>query len=168
MNKQRIANFIAAQEGFRSKKYLCPAGKYTIGYGHLCTNSTPFRITLSQAEEYLSQDIDVCIASIEGWLYRNNLKDSFHVLSDDQQIALVSFVFNFGIKKFESYHLSSYIFCYIHSLAVLGSPFNTDLLNSICRIWLRYCHIGSERSEGLYLRRQRESNLFSHYEERNN
>ena len=36
--------------------YVCPAGFWTIGYGHLCAQDHP-PITLDEAEAYLAQDL---------------------------------------------------------------------------------------------------------------
>ena len=41
--------------------YLCPAGFWTIGYGHLCTKDHP-PINMEQAEAHLARDLEVAIA----------------------------------------------------------------------------------------------------------
>lgn len=166
MNKQRICNFIALEEGLRLKKYRCPAGKLTIGYGHLCTNSTPNVITHEYADKLLSDDVDVVIAQIDQWYYSNCLPGGFDILSPDQQIALTSFVFNLGIKKFVQYHLSTYILSYTRLISLPGTD-SSDMLKAVCNRFKIYCHVSGKISEGLKNRRIRESNFFSH-EERNN
>lgn len=114
MNKQQIFNFISKEEGFRSKVYLDPAGNRTIGFGHLCTDRSKSQVTLDEAKRLLSVDIDVCIAQIEGWLYKHfRKKNIIELLSDSQITALCSFVFNLGIHKYVSYSLSGLILSYV-------------------------------------------------------
>ena len=42
--------------------YICPAGFWTIGYGHLCAQDHP-PITLDEAEAYLAQDLQTALAA---------------------------------------------------------------------------------------------------------
>lgn len=84
---------IRTHEGLRLKSYLCPAGKWTVGYGHtrgVTANST---CTKAEAEIMLVADCTDC-------------EDAIHHLvkvpiRQTQFDALVSFVFNFGGRKFE-------------------------------------------------------------------
>ena len=46
----------------RAYPYLCPAGFWTIGYGHLCPQDHP-PITQEQAETYLATDLQLALAS---------------------------------------------------------------------------------------------------------
>jgi lysozyme len=46
----------------RAHPYICPAGYWTIGYGHLCDpNHTP--ITETEAEVYLAHDLQTALAA---------------------------------------------------------------------------------------------------------
>ena len=41
--------------------YVCPAGFWTIGYGHLCKSKHP-PITEAQAEAYMARDLQSALA----------------------------------------------------------------------------------------------------------
>lgn len=85
---------IRAAESFSSKVYLCPAGKKTIGYGHVVRDSEhfPALITLGDAESILANDL----SPVE--IYLNGV---FPDLNQNQFDALASFCFNVGIGAFE-------------------------------------------------------------------
>lgn len=78
-------------EGLRLTAYQCPAGVWTIGYGHTSGAVPGMSITKEQAEEFLKQDIATAeiIVSAEC----PNLRQC-------QFDALVSFVFNVGGENF--------------------------------------------------------------------
>lgn len=159
MNKQEIINFIASEEGFRSKVYLDIAGKRTIGFGHLCTNSTPNKISYQDALKLLSDDIDVTICQIKAWLVENSLSgDDLLYLKDYEITALVSLVFNIGINKFGGYMISSMFLIYIYSIKI-HVP-DVVLRAEISSKFKQYCHVGKKRVEGLFNRRCRESCKF--------
>ena len=44
----------------RAHPYICPAGFWTIGYGHLCDQSHP-PITPAEGEAYLAQDMQIAL-----------------------------------------------------------------------------------------------------------
>ena len=77
-------------EGCSLKVYMCPAGIWTIGYGHtgpLITAKTP-NITLQEAEELLQHDLHKFEDAVLRLIKRP--------LTDGQFSALVSFCFNLG------------------------------------------------------------------------
>lgn len=82
-----------AQE--RAYPYICPAGFWTIGYGHLCDAKHP-PITQSQAEIYLEHDLTAA------------LKATLHycpVLATEPEsrlAAIVDFTFNLGAGRLQS------------------------------------------------------------------
>lgn len=80
-------------EGLRLEAYLCPAGIWTIGYGHTSGVSPNSFITIQEADEYLHRDV----AAIEMQLNKLNLS-----LRQCQWDAIVSFVFNVGIGNFKA------------------------------------------------------------------
>ncbi|MGD7493749.1 lysozyme, partial [Ralstonia pseudosolanacearum] len=47
---------VARVDPTRAQPYVCPAGYWTIGYGHLCDPTHP-PITQAQAEVYLAADL---------------------------------------------------------------------------------------------------------------
>ncbi|HXG01499.1 MAG TPA: lysozyme [Bacteroidota bacterium] len=76
------------------KAYLCPAGVWTIGYGHTGGVKEGDRITLQQAEELLKQDLE---------RFEECIRRSVTVpLNQNQFDALVSFAFNVGCMALEN------------------------------------------------------------------
>lgn len=53
---------VAKVDPGRAHPYICPAGFWTIGYGHLCELSHP-PITEAEAEVYLAQDLQMALAA---------------------------------------------------------------------------------------------------------
>jgi len=88
-------DLIKKYEGFSAKIYLCPAGKPTIGYGHVvCAgeNFPPAGISEKVAENLLKQDVAVA---------ENAINDLVNVdISQNQFDALASFIYNIGAKAF--------------------------------------------------------------------
>ncbi len=79
-------------EGLRLSAYLCPAGVWTIGYGHTRNVMAGQVITLAQAELLLAQDI-ACVEA--------DLNQLITVeLSPHQFGALMCFAFNIGTAAF--------------------------------------------------------------------
>lgn len=71
--------------------YLCPAGVWTIGWGHTKGVKKGDTITMAQAEKYLLADL----AEAENIVNKELLN-----LSQNQFDAIVDFVFNVGSSKF--------------------------------------------------------------------
>ena len=86
-------------EGFRGAAYRCPAGVWTIGYGHT-SNAGPPRVgpgmTMSEAEarRVLADDVERFATGVRAALVRE--------VSPEQFSALVSFAFNVGMGAFRS------------------------------------------------------------------
>lgn len=125
-------------EGLRLKAYLCPAGIWTIGYGHTSGVSPNSFITIQEADEYLHRDV----ASVEMQLNKLNLS-----LSQCQWDAIVSFVFNVGIGNFKASTLLAKI------------RINPDD-NSIMDEFLRWVHANGKVMRGLQKRRLAEMKLY--------
>ena len=53
---------VPKNEPGRAYPYICPAGYWTIGYGHLCDPKHP-PITESEAEVYLMRDLQTALAA---------------------------------------------------------------------------------------------------------
>lgn len=80
-------------ESFKSRGYLCPAGKLTIGYGHVLKKGEIYKtITKEKAEELLNQDI-----RIAKYIINKHVKVA---LNQNQFDALVSLVYNWGSYNF--------------------------------------------------------------------
>jgi len=91
-NKAGIA-LIKKHEGCDLLAYLCPAKKWTIGYGHTGKDVTAgMTITQAEAERILIDDL-----SYFEFVVSHNVKAP---LTDNQFAALVSLVFNIGDGNF--------------------------------------------------------------------
>ena len=87
--------FIAAikhYEGFYSEPYLCPAGKWTIGYGHLCERGHP-PISEEKALMYLFTDLAHAYRAVQRAV--PELIDDPDIPSH-RAMAIVSWTFNLG------------------------------------------------------------------------
>jgi lysozyme len=84
---------IKAQEGLRTRAYLCPAGVWTIGYGS--TGADVVRGLTISPEEALAR-LRSDLERFEAAVRRNALP-----ASQSQYDALVSLAFNIGIDAFE-------------------------------------------------------------------
>jgi lysozyme len=78
-------------ESCKLTAYLCPAGRWTIGWGHTGNVQEGDKITLAQAETLLRMDL----VSREKWLTMLNLK-----ISENQFSALLSLIYNIGQGNF--------------------------------------------------------------------
>ena len=75
--------------------YVCPAGFWTIGYGHLCDAQHP-PITEAEAEAYLAQDLNMALAA--------TLRHC-PVLATEPEgrlAAIVDFTFNLGAGRLQT------------------------------------------------------------------
>ncbi len=81
-------------EGLRTEAYRCPAGVWTVGYGHTQGVKPGMEVTAGEAEELLSRDLAQAGAHVER-LVRVPL-------TDNQFSALVSFVFNAGAGSLQN------------------------------------------------------------------
>lgn len=133
------ANFIADQEGFSGLAYKCPAGVWTIGFGHTKNVHEGDAVTRSEAFQMLFEDlVDV----------QEDLAALVKVpVTENQFIALMSFVYNFGISKCRRYTLFKMI--------------NAENKAGIKEWWPKYCNPENPRiTKGLKARRLRELQLF--------
>jgi len=76
-------------EGLKLEAYLCPAGVWTIGYGHTKGVKKGNKITADEANQLLAQDLAECGEQLQKYIRVP--------LHDNQFAALASFVFNVGI-----------------------------------------------------------------------
>ena len=86
-------------EGFRARAYRCPAGVWTIGYGHTSQAGPPvvragMEIGEAEARRILARDVDRFVREVAPLLKRP--------VTDAQFSALVSFAFNVGTGAFRS------------------------------------------------------------------
>lgn len=88
-------------EGFVGKAYLCPAGVWTIGYGHTSAAGAPAvvkgqLINRQRAEEILRNDIDRFEDQVEALI----AKAKVNVTYPHEFDAMVSLAFNIGVGAF--------------------------------------------------------------------
>lgn len=89
----KLIEAIKQFEGCRLTAYKCPAGVWTIGYGTTKDVKQGQKITESQAEQLLRQDLE------KFELQLNNLKLK---LTQPQYDACLDFIYNCGIANFKS------------------------------------------------------------------
>ena len=129
-----ICNF----EGVSLKAYKCPAGVWTIGYGHTKGVYKGQKITQEQAVQYLKQDI----APIENYLNKVNL-----CKTQGQFDALIDFIFNLGVTNFKNSTLYKYIV----------KKYSND---AICKQFMRWVYAGGKKLNGLVKRRSWECEMW--------
>ena len=135
-------NFIANQEGFRSKPYVCPAGKLTVGYGHVIGPTEKQRfaggITKEEAELLLEKDLDKYAAAVNKFVQKP--------LNQGQFNSLVSFCYNVGITAF--------------ARSTLVRKLNDGDYEGAAGEFQRWVNGGGRRLAGLVKRRQLEALMF--------
>lgn len=135
---QNGINLIKGFESLRVEAYRCPAGVWTIGYGHTAGVKRGDRIDARKAERLLSEDLRESEAVVSR---------ECPGLSQNQFDALVSFVFNVGETQFMR---STLLKC------VKANPENVNIRYEISR-WTR--SKGVELA-GLMRRRRAEADLY--------
>ena len=125
-------------EGRRLNAYRCPAGKWTIGYGHTRSTIAGMVITEEQAEALLKEDVEGPALKI--------VETVKVPLNDNQFAALVSFVFNVGPGSFARSSL----------LRRLNDGEYTAIPNEL----MRWVHVKGVPSPGLIRRRTAEALLW--------
>ena len=88
-------SLIKSFEGCRLKAYKCPAGVWTIGYGHTAGVKEGDTITQEQADEYLRNDLAKYEKAVE------NYNGIYH-FNQNQFDALVSFTYNCGVGNLKN------------------------------------------------------------------
>lgn len=136
---------IRKYEGYKSTPYRCPAGLYTVGYGHVIGNGLQLpdewnrTLSLGEINELLRTDL----ARFE----RGVLRYCPVYLTQSQFDALVSFSFNLGLGVLQRSTLRQKI------LRKDGEGAAKELL--------RYDKVGGRPLRGLTRRRQAEYRLFT-------
>lgn len=117
--------------------YICPAGYWTIGYGHVCRQDTP-EIGEPEAERLLYSDLQTArgqTLALTRW-----------PLQAPQIDALTSFVFNLGISRYRA--------------STLRAVINRGELDRVPGELRRWVFGGGQKLPGLVLRREAEIELF--------
>ena len=127
-------NLIKQFEGCRLKAYKCPAGVWTIGYGHTAGVKAGQTITQAQADKMLVEDVERFEKNVNKYYEK-------YRWSQNEFDALVSFAFNLGS---------------IDKLTAGG----TRSREVIAEKMLQYNKAGGKVLAGLTRRRQVERELF--------
>ncbi len=129
---------IKSFEQLRLNSYLCPAGVWTIGYGHTAGVHQGMQINEKTADAFLQQDVSKAEEEV------NRLRQDF---TQEQFDALVSFVFNVGTQAFRLSTLRK---------LVERNP-NDPKIASEFRRWV---YAGNTMLPGLVKRREQEIKLY--------
>jgi len=126
-------------EEFKAEPYTCPAGKLTIGYGHVILQGEKFtKITEAEADTILAEDVKIAEKAVSELVY--------FPLSQWQFDALVSFVFNVGRGNFEK---STLLKCLQKEKYALAA-----------NEFMRWIYAGENKMAGLMARRRCEKIIF--------
>lgn len=122
----------------RAHPYICPAGYWTIGFGHLCDPTHP-PVTEVEAEAYLSRDL---ITALNATLrYCPVLATE----PDGRLAAIVDFTFNLGAGRLQT--------------STLRRRVNQQDWPSAARELRRWVYGGGRQLPGLIARRNQEVSL---------
>jgi GH24 family phage-related lysozyme (muramidase) len=94
-------NLIKRYEGCRLQAYKCPAGVWTIGYGHTGNVKQGQTITQAQADALFDKDVQGFVDGV-----KRCIKVS---VNQNQFDALVSFAYNCGVGALQNSDLLKYI-----------------------------------------------------------
>lgn len=126
-------------EGCRLTSYQCPAGRWTVGYGHTGFDVKPSQtITQAEADEFLRRDLIDAAAVVTRAVKAP--------LNENQRAALVSLCMNIGGGAF--------------STSSLVKRCNVEAWDEAAREFPRWVHAGGRKLEGLIRRREAERQLF--------
>lgn len=135
---QRGINLIKQHEGLRLEAYRCPAGIYTIGYGHTAGVRRGDIIDEQKAEQLLAEDLKKFEAVVNR---------ECPGVSQNQFDALVSFTFNLGETNLRK---STLLKC------VKANPDGQNIYTE----FLRWNKSKGEVLPGLIRRRKAEADLY--------
>lgn len=131
-------------EGFRGKRYLCPAGKWTIGYGHVIRDFE--RLSLWDADLTEEQATKLLMKDLAERFEPAVLAMATVPLTQGQFDALVSFAFNFGEAKLRS--------------STLLKLLNAGDYDGARKQINRWVYSNGKKLDGLIRRRARETEMF--------
>ncbi|MDE7388348.1 MAG: lysozyme [Muribaculaceae bacterium] len=134
--------FLKAHEGLRLQAYRCPAGVWTIGYGHTEGVRPGDYLEADRAEAILRSDVAPVLEEV-----RRMASDAGVKLSARKEAALTSFAFNVGIEALRRSTLWRRV------CADPGNPM-------IAAEFARWIHAGGKVVAGLVKRRADEAALY--------
>lgn len=135
-------DLVKKYEGYRATAYVCPAGKLTIGYGHVILDHESYyktaNISESEAHALLLTDMADAERAVEKLIKVE--------LSDNQFAALCSFTFNLGSGNLKA--------------STLRKLLNKGHYQSVPEQLNRWVYTGKIKLSGLVKRRAEEGLLF--------
>ena len=140
-------SLIKRYEGYKTTPYRCPAGLYTVGYGHVIGNGLQLpdewnrTFSLGEIDELLRTDL----ARFE----RGVLRYCTVYITQSQFDSLVSFSFNLGLGVLQR--------------STLRQKLNRGDYDGASKEFLKYTRAGGKVLKGLVRRRQAEYNLFNRH-----
>jgi lysozyme len=128
---------VARFEGCRLEAYRCPAGVWTIGYGHVRDVRQGQKITQHQADVILDSDLDI---------FTDAVRELCPGATPNQEAALVSFAFNVGVTALAN--------------STLRRKFLAGDIQGAADQFLRWVNAAGEQLPGLVARRRDERAVF--------
>jgi lysozyme len=135
----KTCNFIADHESFSSKRYKDGLG-YSIGFGHkLLPNENLDKISLKQAIVLLENDVILTHKVIHQYVKV--------ILTDEQKIAVSSFIYNVGRSAFIN--------------STLLKELNNGNYNKVEKEFTKWIYSNGKKLNGLINRRNTEVKMFN-------
>lgn len=135
---EKCAKFIIPWEGFSDTAYLCPAGVWTIGYGHVVKPGEKRTISRQEARSLLLYEVT---------RYLDAVKTLIKVpLNENEIVALTSFSYNLGINAL--------------ARSTLRMCLNRNERHEAADQFLRWVRAGGRVVQGLVNRRKAEREMF--------
>lgn len=127
-------------EGCRLKTYICPAGVFTIGYGHTGADvKSGLKITQEEAETLLKNDLKAFEKGVQRIIKKE--------LTQNQFDALVSFAYNLGLESLRK--------------STLAKLINQGKIKEAANQFERWVYANGVKLNGLIRRRKAEKELFT-------
>jgi lysozyme len=140
-------SLIKRYEGYKITPYRCPAGLYTVGYGHLIGNG--LQLPDEWNRTFSLGEIDGLLRTDLARFERGVLHYCTVYITQSQFDSLVSFSFNLGLGVLQR--------------STLRQKLNRGNYDVASKEFLRYTRAGGKVLKGLVRRRQAEYNLFNRH-----
>jgi lysozyme len=140
-------SLIKRYEGYKTTPYRCPAGLYTVGYGHVIGNG--LQLPDEWNRTFFLGEIDELLRTDLARFERGVLRYCTVYLTQSQFDATVSFSFNLGLGVLQR--------------STLRQKLNRGDYYGAAKEFLKYTRAGGKVLKGLVRRRQAEYNLFNRH-----
>ena len=135
---QQGLDLIKKYEGLRLEAYKCPAGVWTIGYGHTKGVIKGMKISKEEAEDLLKQDVSIVELQVVNTVGK---------LAACKIDALVSFAYNVGVAAFRRSTLCR---------KVKANSDDPAIRNE----FMKWIYAGGKKLQGLERRRKEEAEMY--------